>query len=199
MTPVTASCATAPKASTVQSQFGSAAPPASITSSMPGVYDCVNRPKKIQIPQVTDSQRLTSPIDPARGAALGCLTLPTLGMGARKGQEPCTRRGHNAAHPKRRIIVSKIQPEFDEKLKQLEREVAKRDATEERDEVRFLCPSHDDHHPSARWNPEKMVWRCDSCGAGGGWKDLYRRLGLGEPGVPGGYCQVEALTGRLHR
>ena len=45
-------------------------------------------------------------------------------------------------------------------------------------ETRFLCPAHDDHHPSARWNPTKGVWHCDVCDAGGGTIDLARRLGL---------------------
>lgn len=45
-------------------------------------------------------------------------------------------------------------------------------------ETRFLCPAHDDHRPSARWNPAKRVWRCDACGAGGGYLDLAARLGV---------------------
>ena len=50
-------------------------------------------------------------------------------------------------------------------------------------ETRFLCPAHDDHSPSARWNPEKAVWRCDACGAGGGALDLAERLGIELPAV----------------
>lgn len=45
-------------------------------------------------------------------------------------------------------------------------------------EQRFLCPAHDDHNPSARWNSEKATWHCDVCGAGGGYVDLAKRLGL---------------------
>jgi hypothetical protein len=45
-------------------------------------------------------------------------------------------------------------------------------------EIRFLCPEHNDRHPSARWNPEKQVWCCDVCGEGGGAIDLARRLGV---------------------
>lgn len=45
-------------------------------------------------------------------------------------------------------------------------------------EVRFLCPGHDDRHPSARWHMEKHTWYCDPCGLGGGWRDLAERLGL---------------------
>jgi hypothetical protein len=54
-------------------------------------------------------------------------------------------------------------------------------------EIRFLCPAHDDSHPSARWSHSKAVWFCDVCHAGGGWRDLSRRLevdlgvGLGLP------------------
>lgn len=40
-------------------------------------------------------------------------------------------------------------------------------------EIRFRCPVHaPDVHPSARWNPDKAVWRCDACEAGGGAFDL---------------------------
>jgi hypothetical protein len=45
-------------------------------------------------------------------------------------------------------------------------------------ETRFLCPAHNDHTASARWNPEKRVWCCDTCGAGGGYRDLAERLDL---------------------
>ena len=47
-------------------------------------------------------------------------------------------------------------------------------------ELRFRCPAagHDDRHPSARWHPDKQVWHCDACGAGGGAIDLARLLGL---------------------
>jgi len=50
----------------------------------------------------------------------------------------------------------------------------------ERNEIRFRCViiGHDDVHPSARWNPDKRVWRCDVCGVGGGWIDLEKRLDL---------------------
>lgn len=45
-------------------------------------------------------------------------------------------------------------------------------------QIEFLCPAHDDHHPSAQWHPKKMVWTCRACGAGGGWRDACARLGL---------------------
>ena len=46
------------------------------------------------------------------------------------------------------------------------------------DEVSFLCPAHDDEHPSASWNPTKGVWHCFACGTGGGEADLAARLGV---------------------
>jgi hypothetical protein len=50
-------------------------------------------------------------------------------------------------------------------------------------EIRFQCPAHDDHSPSARWNQKKAVWHCDACGAGGGALDLAKRLGVELPVV----------------
>ncbi len=44
--------------------------------------------------------------------------------------------------------------------------------------MRFLCPEHEDHRPSAMWNPEKAVWCCPACGAKGGAHDLAARLGV---------------------
>lgn len=52
-------------------------------------------------------------------------------------------------------------------------------------EIRFIAPCHEDHHPSARWNPEKLTWYCDVCGTGGGWKDLAERLQISVPGGGG--------------
>ncbi|MCC7106273.1 MAG: hypothetical protein IT307_14120, partial [Chloroflexi bacterium] len=46
------------------------------------------------------------------------------------------------------------------------------------DEILFLCPAHDDHEPSASWNPAKGVWHCHACAAGGGAKDLALLLGI---------------------
>jgi hypothetical protein len=37
---------------------------------------------------------------------------------------------------------------------------------------KFLCPSHDDHNPSASINPDGVHWKCFSCGAGGSAIDL---------------------------
>lgn len=37
---------------------------------------------------------------------------------------------------------------------------------------KFLCPSHDDHDPSASVNPDGIHWKCFTCGAGGSAIDL---------------------------
>jgi putative DNA primase/helicase len=57
-------------------------------------------------------------------------------------------------------------------LTAIARALAGRRARPEGREVRFLCPAHQDRHPSARWNPEKQTWFCDACKAGGGWRPL---------------------------
>jgi putative DNA primase/helicase len=67
-------------------------------------------------------------------------------------------------------------------LGRLERRLLDRSGRREGREIRFLCPAHDDSHPSARWCNSKAVWFCDVCRAGGGWRDLSRRLEL-EPDV----------------
>ena len=48
-------------------------------------------------------------------------------------------------------------------------------------EIRFRCPQPERHKsgdadPSARYNPEKCVWYCDVCQAGGGWSELCQLL-----------------------
>jgi hypothetical protein len=60
----------------------------------------------------------------------------------------------------------------------LDQAVMERGGRREAGEVRFVCPVHDDHHPSARWNRGKAVWCCDVCKAGGGARDLALRLGI---------------------
>lgn len=45
-------------------------------------------------------------------------------------------------------------------------------------EIAFLCPAHEDHTPSANYNPVKETWICRSCGAKGGWTDLAARLNV---------------------
>jgi Protein of unknown function (DUF3631) len=72
-----------------------------------------------------------------------------------------------------------------ELLAALDRAVMARSGRREGREVRFLCPCHEDHRPSARWHRGKAVWRCDACGAGGGALDLAGQLGLELPAGPG--------------
>jgi putative DNA primase/helicase len=67
-------------------------------------------------------------------------------------------------------------------LGRLERQLLDRSGRREGREIRFLCPAHDDSHPSARWSHSKAVWFCDVCHAGGGWRDLSRRLDV-DPGL----------------
>ena len=66
----------------------------------------------------------------------------------------------------------------DELIAAIDAAVRARGGREERGEVRFRCAAHDDEHPSARWHPTRHVWRCDACGAGGGYMDIARLLGL---------------------
>lgn len=44
--------------------------------------------------------------------------------------------------------------------------------------LRCPTPEHEDRHPSARWNPSKGVWHCDSCHRGGGAIALARLLSI---------------------
>ncbi len=76
----------------------------------------------------------------------------------------------------------------------IERALAARQARREGPELRFLCPAHEDRHPSARWSREKRTWYCDVCQAGGGWRDLATRLGLDLPAAGGEpLAEVEAV------
>jgi hypothetical protein len=66
---------------------------------------------------------------------------------------------------------------------QIEAAITDRGAKREGNEIRFGCPYPDRHrngdkHPSARWNRDKAVWRCDVCGAAGGYVSLARALGI---------------------
>jgi Winged helix-turn-helix DNA-binding len=63
-------------------------------------------------------------------------------------------------------------------IRAIEAAIASRDPRLAGSEIWFLCPAHDDHRPSARWNREKWVWHCDVCGAGGGAADLARILNV---------------------
>ncbi len=65
-----------------------------------------------------------------------------------------------------------------ESIAAIESALQARQPRREGSETRFLCPAHDDHDPSARWNPEKHVWKCHACGASGGYIDLASRLGV---------------------
>ena len=48
-------------------------------------------------------------------------------------------------------------------------------------EVQFICPSHADRNPSARYNLESHVWTCDGCRAGGGALDLADKIEVARP------------------
>lgn len=66
-------------------------------------------------------------------------------------------------------------------LARLEAAVQERGAKRVGDEVYFLCPLHDDHDPSARWNPAKRTFYCDICKRGGGAKKLAKLLDIEVP------------------
>ena len=59
--------------------------------------------------------------------------------------------------------------------------VEARDGKRKGDEITFTCPSHEDKHPSARYNFVKKTWFCDPCGVGGGVIDLAKLLGVPQP------------------
>ena len=63
-------------------------------------------------------------------------------------------------------------------LEIIESAIATREAKPAGAETLFLCPCHDDHHPSASWNSQKQVWHCHACGANGGALNLAGHLGL---------------------
>jgi predicted DNA-binding transcriptional regulator AlpA len=111
----------------------------------------------------TDSPLLSNN-EAAAYLGLSIRTLP--GLRRRGGGPPCIKLGG-------RKVGYLI-----ELLSQLETKILGRQGKHEGRETRFLCPAHNDHHPSARWNPEKKTWVCDACGAGGGWSDLSKRFGL---------------------
>lgn len=67
---------------------------------------------------------------------------------------------------------------------EIERVIGGREGREMGGRIRFLCPAHDDHRPSADWHMVKHVWTCRSCGAGGGAIDLARRLEIELPERP---------------
>ena len=63
----------------------------------------------------------------------------------------------------------------------IEFEIQNRQPRERGGETVFICPSHNDSKPSARWNGDKHVWYCDACGDGGGASDLWNKLGVKHP------------------
>ena len=74
--------------------------------------------------------------------------------------------------------MSGLDPQF---IQRLEAAIEQRNARPHGREIRFLCPAHDDHNPSADWHTEKHNWKCRSCDVGGGAIDLARRLGVDLP------------------
>lgn len=61
---------------------------------------------------------------------------------------------------------------------QVESALASRQGRKTGDEIKFLCPSHDDQHASAEWNRRRDVWNCQACGAGGSTRGLAEKLGI---------------------
>lgn len=74
----------------------------------------------------------------------------------------------------------------------VEAAVLGRDGRRRGGEIRFTCPAHPDKHPSADFNPARAVWICRACGAGGGLRDLARRLGI-NPG-PRAFARPRRLS-----
>ena len=79
-------------------------------------------------------------------------------------------------------------------LAAVEAAVMAREGCKEGAELRFLCPAHDDHHPSARYNTIKYVWHCDVCDVGGGALDLAKRLGIDVPSRNGARQRKAEVT-----
>lgn len=61
---------------------------------------------------------------------------------------------------------------------QVEAAVMARWGKQRGDEIRFRCPSHDDTHNSADYNPNKHVWICRVCGESGNYWHLGILLGV---------------------
>ena len=65
-------------------------------------------------------------------------------------------------------------------------------------EINFLCPSHDDHNPSANYNTEKKAWNCFACGDNGGFVDLQKKLGIYEvPQHKGETWEIRDISNKL--
>src|SRR5262245_39876392 len=73
--------------------------------------------------------------------------------------------------------------ELSEHTAEVTRLLEQRGARRERNELRFPCPQPEHHangdtHWSARWHPDKGVWRCDVSGMGGGALNLRWLLNM---------------------
>ena len=75
-----------------------------------------------------------------------------------------------------------------------------------RREAKFRCPetakhANGDADPSASWNTQKRQWKCHVCGAGGGYVDLARMLGLlpasNGSGKPSAVWKIRDISGRV--
>ena len=55
----------------------------------------------------------------------------------------------------------------------------------------WLCPFHDDHHPSFQVDPDRRKWRCWSCGIGGDAAELEMKLqGVAFPEQPSQHARM---------
>jgi hypothetical protein len=61
----------------------------------------------------------------------------------------------------------------------------------------YLCPFHDDHHPSLHIDVEGCRWYCFACRIGGGIGRLSRELGITRPRAPS--QRVRGKVGRARR
>jgi putative DNA primase/helicase len=107
---------------------------------------------------------------------------------------PAAKHLRRSAHPLLTAALPAMTPDRAQ-LAAIEHALERRRARREGRELRFLCPAHEDRHPSARWNPDKKTWFCDVCQVGGGWRDLAARFGLELPAAAGSelLAEVEAV------
>ncbi len=67
----------------------------------------------------------------------------------------------------------------------------------------WLCPFHDDHHPSFQVDPDRRTWRCWSCGIRGDAAELAMKLqGLAFPeaaGIAAGLSGIVTPSGTTTR
>ena len=64
-------------------------------------------------------------------------------------------------------------------------------------EAHYLCPFHDDHHPSLHIDAEGCRWYCFACHMGGGTGRLLRELGIPRQRTP--RKQMKGWVGRARR